>query len=109
MMQFLFIAQMLVMIFGPLVKSVLRAIGFGFVTYVGINLLIESVRSYITSQMGQAGLAIQQVLGLAKVDVAIGIVLSAVITRAVLAGLNKLNDRKRRQVWNPPGRDYIDA
>ncbi len=34
-MQFLFIVQMLVIILGPLVKMVLKMIGFGFVTYLG--------------------------------------------------------------------------
>ncbi|MCY1376852.1 hypothetical protein D9M69_643760 [compost metagenome] len=59
--------------------------------------------------MGQTGIVIQQILGLAKIDVAINMMLAAVVTRAVLSGLDKLADRRRKQVWNPPGRDYIDA
>ncbi|MCY1272873.1 hypothetical protein D9M68_718510 [compost metagenome] len=108
-MQYVFVAQLLVMIVGPLVKMVLRMLGFGFVAYVGTNLLLDQVRSYITSHMGQTGIVIQQILGLAKIDVAINMMLAAVVTRAVLSGLDKAADRKRKQVWNPPGRDYIDA
>ncbi|MOA46299.1 hypothetical protein D3C78_1687940 [compost metagenome] len=59
--------------------------------------------------MGQTGIVIQQILGLAKIDVAINMMLAAVVTRAVLSGLDKAADRKRKQVWNPPGRGYIDA
>ncbi|MCY1277695.1 hypothetical protein D9M70_264000 [compost metagenome] len=108
-MQYLFIVQLLVIVVGPLVKMVLRMLGVGFVTYVGTNLLLDQVRSYITSHMGQTGIVIQQILGLAKIDVAINMMLAAVVTRAVLSGLDKLADRRRKQVWNPPGRDYIDA
>lgn len=108
-MQFVFLFQLLVMIVGPLVKMVMRMLGVGFVAYVGSNLLLDQVRSYVQSHMGQAALAIQQILGLAKVDVAINMFLAAVVTRMVLSGLDKAADRKRKQVWNPPGRDYIDA
>ncbi|MNP86527.1 hypothetical protein D3C76_1868200 [compost metagenome] len=67
------------------------------------------MRAYIESHLGQTAQVIQQILGLAKIDVAMSIMLSAVITRAVLSGLDKIADRKRKQVWNPPGRGYIDA
>ncbi|WP_447746033.1 DUF2523 domain-containing protein [Pseudomonas nicosulfuronedens] len=108
-MQFVFLFQLLVMIVGPLVKMVLRMIGVGFVSYVGFNLLLDGVRAYIQSKAGAAGIVIQQILGLANVDVCINMYLSAVVTRMVLSGLDKIADRKRKQVWNPPDRDYINA
>ncbi|WP_152226007.1 DUF2523 domain-containing protein [Pseudomonas sp. SCB32] len=108
-MQYLFLVQLLIMIVGPLVKMVMRMLGVGFVAYVGSNLLLDLVRSYIQSKAGAAGIVIQQILGLANVDVCINMYLSAVVTRMVLSGLDKAADRKRKQVWNPPDRDYINA
>ena len=108
-MQYLFLVQLLIMIVGPLVKMVMRMLGVGFVAYVGSNLLLDQVRSYVQSKMGAATMPIQQILGLANFDVAINMFLAAVVTRMVLSGLDKAADRKRKQVWNPPGRDYIDA
>lgn len=108
-MQYVYIAQLLIMIVGPLVKMVLRALGIGFVTFFGFNALANLAKDYLVSNFGQMGLAVQQVLGLAKIDLAIGIMFSAVTTRFIIAGINKITDRQRKQVWNPPGRDYIDA
>ncbi|MBB6342051.1 exosortase/archaeosortase [Pseudomonas fluvialis] len=108
-MQYLYIAQLVFMIIGPLIRLVFRVIGLGFVTYFGFNALITVAQDYMISNMGQAGTAIQQILGLAKIDIAINIMLAAVTTRFIIAGINKATDKKRSQVWNPPGRDYIDA
>lgn len=108
-MQYLYIAQLVFMIVGPLIRLVFRVIGLGFVTYFGFNALITVAQDYMISNMGQAGTAIQQILGLAKIDIAINIMLAAVTTRFIIAGINKATDKKRSQVWNPPGRDYIDA
>ena len=108
-MQYLYIAQLVFMIVGPLIRLVFRVIGLGFVTYFGFNALITVAQDYMISNMGQAGTAIQQILGLAKIDIAINIMLAAVTTRFIIAGINKATDKIRSQVWNPPGRDYIDA
>ncbi|WP_256660856.1 hypothetical protein [Pseudomonas sp. DY-1] len=40
-MQFLFIAQLIMMIIGPAVRLVLRMLGVGFVTYVGYNIALN--------------------------------------------------------------------
>ena len=102
-------AQFLWLIAGPLVKTVLRAIGFGFITYIGINALINAAKDYITSNMGNAGIEAQQILGLAKIDVAINIYFAAVFTRIILAGIDKATDRRRNQVWRKPGGTSIEA
>lgn len=101
-MQYLFIVQLLLIIAGPVVKFVLKMLGFGFVTYFGINLLLSEVQSYLISSFGQSGVAVQQILGLAKIDVAISIYLSAVSTRLILTGLNRASDLRREQVWRAP-------
>jgi len=65
-MQFLFLVQMLVIVLGPLVKMVLRILGFGFVTYVGFNMIIGQAQDYLFGLMGDVGPVIQGMLGLAK-------------------------------------------
>jgi hypothetical protein len=105
----LWVAQFVFMMIQPLVNFLFRLIGIGFVTYVGYNVLLEQVTSYVVSRMGSSTLVIQQILGLAKIDVAINIFLAAVTTRLVIAGLNKAQDRKRSQVWRKPGGTSIEA
>lgn len=108
-MQFVYAAQLIILIIMPLVKMVMRAIGIGFVTYAGSNLIIGQAKDYVISHAGNMGLIMQQLLGLAKVDVAINIYFAAITTRMILSGLNKLADRKRNQVWRAPGGTSIDA
>ncbi|WP_407295894.1 DUF2523 domain-containing protein [Stutzerimonas zhaodongensis] len=101
-MQFLFIVQLLVIILGPLVKMVLRILGFGFVTYVGFNLIIGQAQSYLFGLMGDVGPVIQGVLGLAKFDVVVNLYFAAISTRFMLAGIDKATDKRRNQVWRSP-------
>ncbi|WP_314409330.1 DUF2523 domain-containing protein [Pseudomonas kuykendallii] len=108
-MQFLYGVQLLIMILMPLIQMVMKAIGIGFVSYLGSNLIIDQAMNYIVSKMSGAGAVVQQILGLAKIDVAINIYFSAITTRMVLSGLNKLQDRKRAQVWRAPGGTSIEA
>jgi len=75
-------------IIGPLVSKVLTGLGLGAISYVGINLLLDQVKDYVISSFGGAAADTLLLLGLAKVDVAINIVLSAVTARAVYAGMS---------------------
>lgn len=108
-MQFLFIVQMLVIIVGPLVKMVLKILGFGFVTYVGFNLIIGQAQDYMFGLIGDLGPVIQGILGLAKFDVVVNLYFAAISTRFILAGIDKATDRKRNQVWRQPGGTSIEA
>lgn len=108
-MQFLFIFQMLVIILGPLVQMVLKILGFGFVTYVGFNLIIGQAQDYVFGLMGSVGPVIQGVLGLAKFDVVVNLYFAAISTRFMLAGIDKATDRRRAQVWRKPGGTSIEA
>ena len=92
---FYYLAMLFNIIVVPLVFKVLKALGIGAVAYVGINLILELAANYIQSQMGQTTLLMQQMLGVAKVDIAINLYLAAITTRAVLAGMNKLSGRKK--------------
>lgn len=108
-MQFFYLAQLFIIIVLPIVKMVMRAIGIGFVTYAGSNLILGQAKDYIISHAGNMALITQQLLGLAKIDVAINIYFAAITTRLILSGLNKMTDRKRNQVWRAPGGTSIDA
>lgn len=108
-MHFLAAAQLLVMIIAPMIFFVLRILGIGFITYVGSNLVIDQAKEYLLSKAGSVGLPLQQVLGLAQVDIAINIFFSAIATRMVLSGLNKAQDKRRSQVWKKPGGTSIEA
>ena len=108
-MQYLFLVQMLVIALGPLVKMVLKMIGFGFVTYVGFNLIIGQAQDYLFAQMGTVGPVIQSMLGLMKFDVVVNIYFAAISTRFILAGIDKATDRRRNQVWHKPGGTSIEA
>ncbi len=108
-MQFLFIVQMLVIILGPLVKMVLKILGFGFVTYIGFNMIIGEAQDYVFGLMGEVGPVIQGILGLAKFDVVVNLYFAAISTRFMLAGIDKATDRRRAQVWRKPGGTSIEA
>lgn len=87
-MQFFAVFTFLSTILGPLVSKVLTALGLGAISYVGINLMLDQVKDYVISSFGGAAADTLLLLGLAKVDVAINIVLSAVTARAVYAGMS---------------------
>lgn len=110
-MHFVYIAQLLILIAGPIVKMVLRMIGFGFVTYIGITLIISQAKDYIIAQAGASAPTIVNILGIMKADVAINIMLAAVITRFILSGMDKATGKKSNSVWTPPGKSggSIDA
>lgn len=79
----------------PLFTKLLKAFGVGVVSYVGINQVLGQIASYIEAQLGGTSVMLQQIMGLAKIDVAINIVLAAITTRMILAGMNKFSGRKK--------------
>jgi hypothetical protein len=88
-MHFVYLATLLGTIVGPLVKSALRILGIGVVSYVGTNVVISSAKSAILSRFGSLDSPVQQLLGLAQIDVAINIYFAAIITRLVISGLSQ--------------------
>lgn len=73
---------------GPLVAKVLTSIGVGIVTYTGITLLLDQVKGQVIASIAN-GAYYANLFGLAKVDVAVNIMLAAVAARAALSGLDK--------------------
>lgn len=108
-MHFLAAAKLLGLIIAPMIFFAFRIIGIGFVTYVGSNLIMDQAKDYILSKAGSITLPLQQILGLAQVDIAINIFFSAIATRMVLSGINKAQDKRRSQVWKKPGGTSIEA
>lgn len=88
-MHFAALFSFLSTIAGPLVKQVLKALGIGMVSYFGLQLMLDQVKDYVTSSFSGLPADVVSILGLAKVDVAVNIMLAAVITRAVVSGMDK--------------------
>lgn len=80
----------------PIVKMVLKALGVGLVSYVGVNVVLSQATEYILQNFSSLPMIVQQVLGLLKFDVAINIILSAITTKLVLRGFNRLTDSKSK-------------
>ena len=75
---------------------VLRVLGIGMVSYLGINFVIGQAKDYMLANMGNVAQSIQMVLGLAKIDVALNMYFAAITTRMVLTGIDKLADRRTK-------------
>ncbi len=88
-MQFVLLFSMLSAVVGPLVKSVLRLLGIGLITYTGINLVINEAKDAIVGKFGSLPPEIGALLGLAQVDVAINIYFAAIVTRMLINGLSQ--------------------
>lgn len=95
-MHFYYLAMLAVMIVKPLVMMVLRVLGIGMVSYLGINFVIGEAKDYILANMGNVAQSIQMILGLAKIDVALNMYFAAITTRLVLTGIDKLADRRTK-------------
>jgi hypothetical protein len=80
----------------PVAKMVLRGLGVGMVTYIGINLILTEASDIILSNFLGLPPEIQQMFGLLKVDIAVNIILSAITTKLTLSGVNKMTDHKTK-------------
>ncbi|WP_047934780.1 DUF2523 domain-containing protein [Pseudomonas putida] len=80
----------------PLVKMVLKALGIGLVSYVGINFVLSQIIEVVINNALSLPLGVQQLLGLMKFDVAVNIILSAITTRLTLRGIDKATDSKTK-------------
>lgn len=106
------LASTLFEIVGRLVTTAMRYVGVGAVSYVGINFVVDELKNYILANFFAAPVLVQHILGLLKVDIAVNIILAAVTTRLILAGIDKAADIRRNPVWrkpNPSGEGSIEA
>jgi hypothetical protein len=91
-----FLAPLLTSLFFQL----LLAVGVGVATYAGISTALTSLHSFFTSQYGGLPANVVAILGLARVDQAANLLLSAVTMRFTLAGLT--SGTMRRFVMRAP-------
>lgn len=95
-MQFALLWSFLGTVVGPLVMKVLKALGIGAISYVGINAVLDQAKDAILSNMAGLPADVASLMGLFKFDVAINITLAAVSTRFLLAGVNSLTGTKKK-------------
>ncbi len=95
-MHFYYAAMLFIQIAGPIVMSVLRLIGIGVITYGGINVAMDTGKDYIFNNFAALPIEVQQILGLAKVDVAINIMVAGITARMLLSGYNKVSGSRKK-------------
>jgi len=86
----LFVAALiggLVQVAGSIVGRVLIALSIGYVSYSGLSVLMDSLKSQVMGLLSGAPATIVTIMALLKVDVAVSIIFSAYAARLVLAGL----------------------
>jgi hypothetical protein len=86
----------------PLAIRLLVGIGLGVATYQGIKAAIEYAKAQIVSLISGAGTVIVEWAAFFYVDRVITLVLSALVVRFVLKGLDKVTDSMKTTSWRPP-------
>lgn len=71
-----------------MVGRVLVALGISYVSYSGISVLLDYVKSQVISNLTAMPIEFVQVMSLVKLDVCISIFFSAIAARLVLMGLS---------------------
>lgn len=83
------LATFLLGIVGTLAGRVLLALGIGFVSYAGISAALNAVRAHVESVWNVSS-PVMDLLFLAGMGQAAGILLAAISTRAALYGVQQL-------------------
>lgn len=76
----------LVSILGSLVGRVLLALAITYVSYQGIDVLIQSVKTSALASMGSMGV-LSGVVGMLKLGECLNVVISAVVAKYTIGGL----------------------
>jgi hypothetical protein len=97
----LFWASLLMMI-GPLVYKVVVSLGVGWVTFSGMNFLVDQLLTLAQSEMSNLDPVMFQIVGLLRLDDAIALLTSAMSIKFTLMGMGA-GGRITKQVWNAPG------
>lgn len=84
---------------GPLVSFTIRALGVGIVSYIGFDILVETIEYYIWQNYGQFPDTVIQLLNLAGLDSAIKILLSTLSACAAFRAMT----RAAGIAWKKPG------
>ncbi|WP_029654867.1 DUF2523 family protein [Marinobacter daepoensis] len=84
------------------VSKLMRAIGLGFVTYVGLSLGVEQAEQFIFDRFNNLGTELYQILAIAGFPQGIKILFAAFAAALVLKNAGT-GDRLRKPVWKKPG------
>lgn len=77
----------LMSVLGSLVGQILVALGIGYVSYSGMDVILSYGKSLIIDNLGATSASIVGVLGLLKVGTAVNIMFSAVAAKMTIAGV----------------------
>lgn len=94
-MYFSLIARFIFSILKPLVVGIISILGLGIFTYTGINYGLDFLKEYIMSGFGSATPQLKQILALAKVDIAINLILTAATMKFLLMGISSTGKLKK--------------
>lgn len=72
---------------GSLVGRVLIALGITYVSYSGLNVLLDGIKADIFANLGGLSGQVLGIVGVLQIDTAINITFSAIAARMVIAGL----------------------
>lgn len=87
----------LLQLVGSFVGRVIVALGFGYVEYTGISMLVDSVKTQATGLISQVGASsLAEWAGFFRIDVHLSIVLSAIGVKVLLNALG--GDKVRKLV-----------
>jgi len=80
-------------IVGSLVYRALAALGFAYLTFVGVSSLMDSIKSHVHGLFSGVPPEVAAIMGLANIDIAINIIFGAMAARLLLVGMDKLTGR----------------
>lgn len=72
---------------GPILSRVLMGLGIGFVSYAGVDLVMNQIRDLFLANAAALPASAYQWLGILKIGTCLNILLSAMAIRAALAGM----------------------
>lgn len=69
-----------------LVGRVIMALGFGLVSYVGLNAGLDVFKTYFNNAMGSAGATVAGMCGVLQLDVCLSIFIAAGLAKLAISG-----------------------
>ncbi|MDO9141122.1 MAG: DUF2523 domain-containing protein [Methylobacter sp.] len=84
------LAAFLLSIAGTLTGRVLLALGIGWVSYSGLNVLVSQIVDLVKVNYQSLSGVVLQILNLAGAGDAMGILIAALVTRTALVAIKKL-------------------
>lgn len=102
-MQFLLapFIQVAWMLFGAGIWYVIKLIGFGLVTYTGMNYATDTILSYVSANLSGIAPDILAVLGLLGFDVAVNVIVTVLSVRLLHMGISGGGSRTK-VAWKQP-------